>query len=224
MVDKTGFSQRAPIYGGHVRLMWIAGRRSNWIMRGRPGQKSIELCWRGINAGLGGWVILDSTVLPAINIRHYQLTIGGKKCGCHRAKPGWARLGQAVKKFCETGTFGPSPHSTYMDSCASWLNELNPSPGIVTGFVIISISIDTILVLGWYWYNFGTILGVEQLSTLLPLSLPDKPLSFQFKFKPTQSRTTHQTPPSSLAIPYPNQPKRSFPVQSPAFQPNVTHL
>ena len=77
MVDKNRFSQRRPIYGGHdVRLMWIVGRQSNWIMRR---QKSIELCLAGINADVGGWVIPGSTVLPPINIRHYQLTIGQKR-------------------------------------------------------------------------------------------------------------------------------------------------
>ena len=37
MVDKAGFSQRGPIYGGHVRLMWIA-----------QGGEVIEL-WEGKN-------------------------------------------------------------------------------------------------------------------------------------------------------------------------------
>ena len=113
MVDKSGFSQRPSIYGvGRVRLTWIAGGLldSNWIMRG--GQKSIELCchWESMQCRRSGWVILGSTVLLAINIPHYQLTIGGKKGGWQARRQ--TLYSPAGKKVCDTGTLGPSPHST----------------------------------------------------------------------------------------------------------------
>ena len=139
MVDKSGFSQRPSIYGvGRVRLTWIAGGLldSNWIMRG--GQKSIELCchWESMQCRRSGWVILGSTVLLAINIPHYQLTIGGKKGGWQaRRQTLYSPAGE--KKVCDTGTPSAPPPTPPRDSCSFSLTEFNSLLETITVVIIV---------------------------------------------------------------------------------------
>ena len=127
MVDKSGFSQRPSIYGvGRVRLTWIAGGLldSNWIMRG--GQKSIELCchWESMQCRRSGWVILGSTVLLAINIPHYQLTIGGKKGGWQARRQ--TLYSPAEKKFVTPELSRPLPPLHPGTAVPSvWLNSIH---------------------------------------------------------------------------------------------------
>ena len=140
MVDKSGFSQRPSIYGvGRVRLTWIAGGLldSNWIMRG--GQKSIELCchWESMQCRRSGWVILGSTVLLAINIPHYQLTIGGKKGGWQARRQ--TLYSPAGKKVCDTGTLSAPPPTPPRDSCSFSLTEFNSLLGTITVVIVVKV-------------------------------------------------------------------------------------